>query len=252
MTHHDETALGLICAIPEESAALAGHFSGVEQTNLAGFTFTKGRLDGRAVVLVEAGIGKVNAAIVGTLLLHRFAVKGLLFSGVAGGLDPALAVGDVVIADRLIQHDYGALSDGRLKPYQPGVPPLPGFDEAHGYPLADGMAVRIAQALDGITLTPMPGAMRAPVWRFGTVLTGDHFLNCAVTRQDLHARFQAQAVEMEGAALAQVAARFAVPLVVVRALSDLAGSDSHLDFPTFARNAAHNAAGIVRRLAGVM
>lgn len=244
--------LGLICAIPEETAALAGHFAGTDREEIAGFTFTSGRLDGRDVVMVEAGIGKVNAALVGTLLLHRFGVGGLLFSGVAGGLDPALDVGDVVIADRLVQHDYGALAGGRLKPYQPGVPPLPGFDDTHGYALAEGLAPRIAAALDGVALAGMPGTTRAPVWRFGTVLTGDHFLNCADTRRDLHARFNAQAVEMEGAALAQVAARFAVPLVVVRALSDLAGSDSHLDFPTFARTAAVNAAGIVRRIVPVL
>lgn len=248
MTKYGERPLGLICAIPEETEALASHFSGVEREAIAGFTFNTGRLDTQPVVLVEAGIGKVNAAVVGTLLLHRFAVRGLLFSGVAGGLDPALHVGDVVVAQRLIQHDYGALCEGRLKPYQPGVPPLPGFDDAHGYTLADGLAGRIAQALEGIILTAMEGAGRAPLWRFGTVLTGDHFLNCAATRQDLHERFQAQAVEMEGAALAQVAAKFDTPLVVVRALSDLAGSDSHLDFPSFARNAAHNAALIVRRL----
>ncbi|MFV3128531.1 5'-methylthioadenosine/adenosylhomocysteine nucleosidase [Niveispirillum sp. KHB5.9] len=247
-----DAPLGLICAVPEEIGHFRDEIDDRDTEELAGFRFLRGQVAGRDVVLVEAGIGKVNAAVVGTLLLHRFGVRGLLFSGVAGGLDPALEVGDVVIADRLVQHDYGALAGGRLKPYQPGVPPLPGFDDSHGYPLADGMAARIATALDGVALTGMPGSVRVPVWRFGTVLTGDHFLNCADTRQDLYARFQAQAVEMEGAALAQVAARFAAPLVVVRALSDLAGSDSHLDFPTFARTAAVNAAGIVRRIVPVM
>ncbi|OYQ32769.1 5'-methylthioadenosine/S-adenosylhomocysteine nucleosidase [Niveispirillum lacus] len=246
--NHSRKPLGLICAIPEETAALAGHFRRETQREIAGFVFTTGWLDGHPLVMVEAGIGKVNAALVGTLLLHAFEVRGLLFSGVAGGLDPALDVGDVVIADRLIQHDYGALSDGRLTPYQPGVPPLPGFDNGHGYGLADGMAPRIAAALEGVTLAGMPGGTRVPVWRFGTVLTGDHFLNCAETRHALHVRFNAQAVEMEGAALAQVAATFGVPLVVVRALSDLAGSDSHLDFPSFARIAAANAAAIVPRI----
>lgn len=244
--------LGLICAIPEESEAIAHLLDGVSHDEVAGFTFISGHLDGRALVMVEAGIGKVNAAVVGTLLLHHFAVSGLLFSGVAGGLDPALQVGDVVIADRLIQHDYGALTDGRLIPYQPGVPPLPGFDDSHGYALANGLASRITAALAGVELAGMAGSVRPPRWCFGTVLTGDHFLNCAATRRDLHDRFGAQAVEMEGAALAQVAAKFARPLIVVRALSDLAGSDSHLDFPTFARNAAHNAAGIVRRLLHIL
>lgn len=244
--------LGLICAVPEEIDHFRDAVDGRDAEELAGFRFRRGRVAGNDIVLVEAGIGKVNAAVVATLLLHRFGVRALLFSGVAGGLDPALQVGDVVIADRLVQHDYGALAGGRLKPYQPGVPPLPGFDDTHGYPLDAGLAARIAGALEGLALASLPGAVRAPVWQFGTVLTGDHFLNCADTRQDLQARFQAQAVEMEGAALAQVAAKFGAPLVVVRALSDLAGSDSHLDFPSFARLAALNAAAIVRRIVPVM
>jgi len=244
--------IGLICAIPEEMAALAGHLDVDGREQVAGFSFTVGRLDGRAVVVAEAGIGKVNAAVVGTLLLHHFSVRGLLFSGVAGGLDPALAVGDVVIAERLIQHDYGAMSDGRMMVFQPGVPPLPGFDDTHGYSIANGYTPRIAAALEDIELTAMPEAERLPIWRFGTVLTGDHFLNCASTRTDLHTRFNAQAVEMEGAALAQVAEKFGAPLLVVRALSDLAGSESHLDFPTFARIAAVNAATIVRRVLPVL
>lgn len=243
-----EQPLGLICAIPEEMAALAGHFSEGTREEIAGFRFITGHLDGRSTVLVEAGIGKVNAAVVATVLLHRFTARGLLFSGVAGGLDPDLQVGDVVIADRLIQHDYGALTAGRLKPYQPGVPPLPGFDDRFGYGLDPALRAKVAAVLAGLDLSPLPGTARQPAWGFGTVLTGDHFLNCATTRADLAARFQAQAVEMEGAALAQVAEKFGVPLVVVRALSDLAGADSHLDFPSFARNAAANAALIIRRI----
>lgn len=243
-----EKPLGLICAIPEETAALAGHFTEGTREEIAGFRFITGHLDGRATVLVEAGIGKVNAAVVATLLLHRFGVRGLLFSGVAGGIDPDLHVGDVVIADRLVQHDYGTLADGRLKPYQPGVPPLPGFDDSFGYGLDPDLREKVASVLAGLDLFPPAETTRRPVWCFGTVLTGDHFLNCATTRADLSARFQAQAVEMEGAALAQVAEKFNVPLIVVRALSDLAGAESHLDFPTFARNAARNAALIIRRI----
>jgi adenosylhomocysteine nucleosidase len=244
--------LGLICAIPEEIEEFANIFQPTGMTDVAGFRFQAGHLDGAPVMLVEAGIGKVNAALVATLLLSRFQARGLLFSGVAGGLDPALHVGDVVIADMLIQHDYGALTAERLKPYQPGVPPLPGFDERVGYPLPADLRTRVAAALEGLELSPPAGRDQTPLWCFGTVLTGDHFLNCARTRADLFERFQAQAIEMEGAALAQVAARFNAPLLVVRALSDLAGEDSHLDFPTFARNAAGNAARIVRRLIPIL
>ncbi len=249
--------IGLICAVPEEIGHFGAHLQVTAVTELAGFRFLAGDMDGVPVVLVEAGIGKVNAAIVGTLLAQHFAVRALVFSGVAGGLDPDLGIGDVVIARTLIQHDYGALCDGRLTPYQPGVPPLPGLEGPVGYHLADGLEGRIAAVLAGLELPAMPamatgGQARQPAIRFGTVLTGDYFLNCAATRTDLHDRFQAQAVEMEGAALAQLAERFGLPLVVVRALSDLAGGDSHVDFPSFARAAAGGAALIVRRLIALL
>lgn len=244
--------VGILCAIPEEIDGFTPYFQETAAQAIAGLNFRTGRMAGRDIVLAECGIGKVNAAIVGTLLLHHFKVGSLLFSGVAGGIDPALDVGDVVIAQRLIQHDYGALTAGRLQPYQPGVPPLPGIDDRHGYEMDGSLAARLASVLESIDLSPVPGSVRAPRLRFGTVLTGDHFLNCADTRTDLFARFQAQAVEMEGAALAQVAQRFATPLVVVRALSDLAGSDSHLDFPSFARAAAINALHITRRILPIL
>src|SRR5512145_1434408 len=116
--------IGLISAIAEETAILRGRLldGGVETH--AGVRFQPGRLDGRPAVLVETGIGKVNAALVATVLLERFGVGAFLFAGVAGGLDPDLGIGDVVVAERLIQHDYGAIVDGRLRPYRPGALPF--------------------------------------------------------------------------------------------------------------------------------
>ena len=249
--------IGLISAIPEELAQFGAHFVEDREEDVAGFVFRCGLLDDRAVVAVEAGIGKVNAATVATLLLREFGCRALVFSGVAGGLDPALGVGDVVVADRLICHDYGALVDGEIKPYQPGVPPLPGFDEDHGYALSPELARRLKDALADVDLPSISaaatgGSVRTPVLTFGTVLTGDSFLNCGRTRERLHRQFAGLAVEMEGAALAQVAERFDVPLVVVRALSDLAGADSHMDFPAFLHETAGQAAMIVRRIVPVL
>ena len=249
--------IGLITAIPEELAQFGTHFTEREVTRLAGLAFRAGELDGYSVVAVEAGIGKVNAALVATLLLHEFGCRSLVFSGVAGGLDPALGVGDVVVADRLVAHDYGALIDGDIKPYQPGIPPLPGCPEDYGYALPAALTSRLESALEGILLQPISaaaagGEARTPRLVFGTVLTGDTFLNCASTRNRLHDRFGGVAVEMEGAAVAQVAERFGAPAVVVRALSDLAGADSHMDFPAFLHETAGVAAAIVRRIVPVL
>jgi adenosylhomocysteine nucleosidase len=96
------------------------------------------------------------------------------------------------------------------------------------------------------------GTARQPVIRFGTILSGDQFINCEATRQRLFKRFAAQAVEMEGAALAQVAEQFNVPCVVVRCVSDLAGADSHLDFTAFLPYAAESAAQVLRRIVPVL
>lgn len=249
--------LGLICAIPQEIVHFGEHFQQTATEERGGFLFRHGTLDGHAAILVEAGIGKVNAAVVATLLLDHYGVRGLLFSGVAGGVDPALSIGDVVIATRLAQHDYGALVGGVLRVYQPGVPPLPGVDTTHGYDVDPALVDRARTALAGLTLPPLSAAAtggreRVPSVHFGTVVTGDQFLNCEATRARLFADFTAQAVEMEGASVAQVATRWGVPYLVVRSLSDLAGAESHMDFPAFCLAAAAGASLIIRRLIAIL
>jgi adenosylhomocysteine nucleosidase len=251
-----ESPIALVSAIAEEFAEFAD-LAIEREVSLAGFLFRVGTLGGCSVVAVESGIGKVHAALVATLLFQGFGCRALVFSGVAGGLDPALAIGDVVVADRLVVHDYGALVAGRIRPYQPGVPPLPGVPDDHGYALDPALAARLHRALDGIVLPVLPApatgaAPRQPRLVFGTVLTGDSFLNCGATRERLHRDFGGLAVEMEGGALAAVAERFCRPAVVIRALSDLAGTDSHADFPAFARAAAKASAAVVRRVLGVV
>lgn len=245
--------VGVICAIPEEIAHFGAHFGESAVEIVAGFAFRLGHLDGVRAVVVETGIGKVNAATVTTLLLDRFGCRALLFSGVAGGLDPELDVGDVVVADRLVQHDYGAVFHGHMRTYQPGAFPMPDMPDDHGYPMNPDLLATVREALRTIDMPPLPTAVtggdeRTPRLVFGTVLTGDQYVNCDETRNGLFSRFDARAVEMEGAAVAQVAQRYGVPLVVVRALSDLAGHDSHMDFRAFVDTAADIAARIVLRL----
>ena len=103
--------IGLICAIPEELAHLRDVLDDLSTVEVARLRFHQGLLDGHRVVLVGAGMGKVNAAIVTTLLADRFGCRVIVLSGVAGGLDPSLHIGDVVIADRVIQHDAGRIED---------------------------------------------------------------------------------------------------------------------------------------------
>jgi adenosylhomocysteine nucleosidase len=247
--------IGIMSAIPQEHAALGESFAAHESVRvIAGLKFAVGSLEDRPVVFVESGIGKVNSALVATLLIREFGCDGLIFSGVAGGIDPALKVGDVVIGQRLVQYDYGALSNERITTYQPGVPPLPHVDQTHGYEPDRHLLKRVEAVLAQTNLPHVTSDNdpRIPAISFGTILSGDTFMNCAVTRKRLFEEFNAQAIEMEGAAIAQIAERFGVDYIIVRALSDLAGADSHLDFPTFLDEAAAIAATITRAILRVV
>ncbi|MGH6932255.1 MAG: 5'-methylthioadenosine/adenosylhomocysteine nucleosidase [Dongiaceae bacterium] len=249
--------LGIIAALPEEIADL-GDALVVDETAIRGeLAFRRGRLDGAPVMVVEGGIGKVNSAWVTGLLLDRFDCRGVLFTGVAGGLDPTLKIGDVVVADRLIQHDYGAVADQRFRRFRPGLPPFGEPRHQLAYEMAPELRGILAEALPKVELPLLPatttgGSARQPLVRFGTILSGDQFINCKATREELFATFAAQAVEMEGAAIAQVAERYNAPCIVVRCLSDLAGADSHIDFATFLSAAAESAARVVRHLVHVL
>jgi adenosylhomocysteine nucleosidase len=252
----DAPTIGLICAIPQELLDLRAALEHDRRTRIGGFDFDQGRLDERRVVLAEAGIGKVNTATVATLLAARFEAGILVFSGVAGGLDPALAIGDVVIAERAIQHDAGVIEEERLHPYQAGHVPFFNPTRKLGYATDPDLLARVRTRLDALELAPLSaaagGSGRRPRLVYGTILAGDQFIHCEATRERLHREFQAQAVAMEGGALAQVAERLGVPWLEIRALSDLAGKDSRFDFAKFVNEVARSSARILRQLLPVL
>jgi len=182
------------------------------------------------VLLVLSGIGKVAAATTAALLLDRFAVSGLLFTGVAGGLGPGVQVGDVVVADQLLQHDMDA------SPLFPRWE-VPGTGRSH-FAADAALADRLAQAAAQVLGQPLPAlasfGIATPRAHRGLIVSGDRFVasQAESTRlqQDLP---QALAVEMEGAAVAQVCHDFGRPFAVLRTISDRADDQAHVDFPRF-------------------
>jgi adenosylhomocysteine nucleosidase len=191
---------GILCATVEEIAALTARLDIDAQPQRHGPTRVwRGRYGAEPLVLAQAGIGKVNAAAAATLLLSAFGVTRLIFCGVAGGLDPDLPVGAVLLADRLAIHDYGVMAAGRLTSTASGLVPL-GAPELESLspvpPEVRGVLERLAEVLRT--------QIEAPV-RLGGIVTADYFLNCAETRAGLHARFGAQAIDMESGAVNQVA-----------------------------------------------
>lgn len=244
--------IGLICAIPQELAHLRTLLHDAVVVRAAHTEFVTGTLDDYDVVVAGSGMGKVNSALVATVLADRFGCGAIIFSGVAGGLDPDLAVGDVVIADQVIQHDAGLIEDDRLQTYQAGHVPFINPTERLGYRVDADLLARVVDRLAGFTLPALSGVAgggdRPAAIRLGTVLSGDQYLHCELTRERLHSEFGGLAVEMEGGAVAQVADAFGVPWLVIRALSDLAGQDSRFDFLAFVDEVAASSAAILRRL----
>jgi adenosylhomocysteine nucleosidase len=236
--------IGLICAIPQELAALQSVLEETHAEAVAHTRFVTGVLDGHDVVLAGSGMGKVNAAIVTTLLADRFGCRTIVFSGVAGGLDPALSIGDVVVADRIVQHDAGVLENERVRTYQPGHAPIINPTDRLGYPVDPELLARVKDRLEDM---PVPRQIV-----YGTVLTGDQYLNCDTTRERLLSELDGKAIEMEGGAVAQVCEAFGLPWLVIRALSDLAGGNALFDFTAFVEQASATSATILRRLLPVL
>lgn len=247
--------VGIMAAMPEELQALLDVMPDEAVERRAGRDFWTGHLHGREVVLVLSRIGKVAAATTTTMLLAHYGVERIIFTGVAGGLGPGVRVGDVVVADALIQHDMDA------SPLFPRFE-LPGMYLSSLSPPADWteqVHEVVCQALSAEALSaggPLAHAHLAelalglPRVHKGLIVSGDQFVHAAQVSAALREALPAAlAVEMEGAAVAQVCHDFQVPYAVVRTISDRADDDAHLDFPRFIEGVArHYSSAIVAAL----
>jgi adenosylhomocysteine nucleosidase len=234
------TRIAIVSAMHEELRALLPMLQNPVRETLAGREFHQGEIHGRPVVLVLSGIGKVAAATTAALLMQRFDAGPLVFTGVAGGLGAGVRVGDVVVAQQLIQHDMDA------SPLFPRFEvPLTGrsrFDADE--PLADALAAAAARCLRRAGELIGPAQMASlgivqPAVHRGLVASGDRFVSSRDESAALSAALpDALAVEMEGAALAQVCADFGRPFAVLRTISDRADDQAHVDFTRFIEEVA--------------
>lgn len=224
-----EGPTAIVGAMPEEIATLLPLLTDRRTEWRGPFEVHAGRLDGRRVVLAVCGVGKVNAAALAQQLLADGAVR-LVFTGVAGGLDPDLRVGDLVVSTDAVQHDVDVTPLGYELGRVPGEPLSwhadPGLREAAWR--AANEAVDTGRVVEG------------------RIASGDSFVADPARSAELASRFGAVCAEMEGAAVAQVCARSNVPWVVIRSISDTADHSASVDFRAFTRVAAARAEAVVR------
>lgn len=228
--------LGVIGAMEQEVETLLSRMENKSAHTVAGSTFYEGMLCGMNAVVVQCGIGKVNAALCAQILCDRFAVTHIVNTGIAGSLSAQLDIGDLVVSADAMYHDFDCHAFG----YPVGK--VPGMDVI-AFP-GDKALVDLAFAA---AERENPGHTR-----IGRVASGDQFVADPALKDRIISVTQALCTEMEGAAIAQTAYRNRVPFVILRAISDKADDSAEMDYPTFERLAAHRCANVTMSLAGTL
>ncbi len=238
--------LGIIGAMDVELDLIRESVEVARVDTIAQRIFYSGTIDGIDCVCVKAGIGKVNAALTAEILIMNYNVDALVFTGVAGGINPQLGIGDIVISRRVIYHDFGQIVPDTFFPWD-----TVGF-------FADSFLVAIAkEAAANATFDPIPKKIcketgHVPRVIVGRVVTGDQFISSEEKRRWIEETFDADCVEMEGAAVAQVCVINKVPFVIIRSLSDLANEKADVDFEAFVLYAAKNSSMIVKEILNLL
>jgi adenosylhomocysteine nucleosidase len=221
--------IGIIGAMEQEVTRLKQQIDGCSESKQGGCTFYEGQLNGVAVVLLQSGIGKVAATVGTTTLINQYNPDLVINTGSAGGFDPSLKLGDVVISSEVRHHDADVTAFG----YEMGQ--MAGQPAAF---IADEKLISVAEK--AVANQQDKHAVR------GLICTGDAFI-CSDQKKDYIRQYfpSVIAVEMEAAAIAQTCHQFNKPFVVVRAISDVADGESPMSFEEFLPLAAKSSSEMV-------
>lgn len=222
--------IGIIGAMELEVKQLKAQMTQSLIITKAGMEFYEGTLNGASVVVVRCGIGKVNAALCVQILADVFQVTHVINTGVAGSLNAALDIGDILISKDALYHDMDVTIFG----YQPGEVPQMGFREFQADECLAELAEKACRKVN-----PDVHAV------LGRVVSGDQFISSKEVKEHLISAFQGDCAEMEGAAIAHGAYLNGLPFVIIRAISDKADDSAEMDYPTFEAAAAKHSAALV-------
>ena len=221
---------GIIGAMDLETKLLIEEMNDAVESTIAGMTFYKGTLKSVDAVVVTSGVGKVNAAACAQILITHFGVDHLINTGVSGAIHHELEVGDIVISTDCMEHDFDVTTFG----YKYGIIPR----MASSVFVADEVLVERAYRASQIEVKDHKTLK-------GRIVSGDQFVSSKERKDFILEHFDAYTTEMEGAAIAHVAALNQVPFVIIRAMSDKADGSAHVSFDEFAVTAAHHSSHIV-------
>ena len=218
------TKLAIMGAMEEEIEPLLAHFDNVNFVEFANNKYYEVNYKGLDIVVAYSKIGKVFASLTATTMIEKFACDTLLFSGVAGGINPELKIGDLIIADKLCQHDLDITAFGHPNGFVPG----------------GKVFVETTKSLRE-TAKKVASENNLKVIE-GTIATGDQFVHSNERKDFIQSTFNADALEMEGASVAVVCDALNVPFFILRAISDTADMDAGFDFDEFLKSSAKNSA----------
>ena len=223
---------GIIAAMKEEMQEIKNIMQEIEEIKIKELIFFKGKINNNIIILVEAGIGKVNAARVTQLMIDKFKIEKIINVGSAGSANNELKIGDIVIGKRLVQHDFDITAFGHPK----------GFITNIGqYVESD------SELISKMEQTILKLSQNEFKIKIGTIASGDIFCTEPKMKEKIRTKFNADAIEMEGAAIAQVCKLNEIPFIVIRSISDNPDGKNEITFDQFLEKASKRCAEIINK-----
>ncbi len=215
----------------EELEEIKNVMSDFKEKEISKLEFIEGKIEAKEVVLVQCGIGKVNAARVTQVLIDNFKIEYIINVGAAGALNPMLNIGDIVIGEKLIQHDFDITAFGHTKGYITGV---------GDYIQSD---MELVEKFKRIVDNQNDKTYQIKI---GNIASGDIFCIDIYMKNKIYSKFDADCVEMEGAAIAQVCYLDNIPFIVIRSISDSPNGNNAIVFDEFVKLASKRCAKILK------
>lgn len=221
--------IGIIAAMNEEIASMKALMTDINIKEVYELQFIEGKINEKDIVLVKCGVGKVNAARTTQILINNFDIEYVINVGTAGGLNEDIEIGDIVIGDKLVQHDFDITAGGHEKGY---------ITHTGKYFYSDKKLIEKAK----VVIENMKENFNGFI---GTIASGDIFVQDTCVKDKIKEEFNADCTEMEGAAIAQVCTLDKIPFVVIRAISDKPNGSNNIDFETYLQMACERYAKFI-------